>query len=96
MEFNRNQYLMVGLIVLAIGAQLRLVDTYVLNDESVCFIQERISKKPAITNSRLSFQVMSTAMPLATKSVKPPKWVGWFVLSVGIVLSLHSLAMPKP
>ena len=48
MEFTRNQYLMVGLIVLAIGAQLRLVDTYVLNDESVSFIQERSSKKPAI------------------------------------------------
>ena len=32
----------------------------------------------------------------AKKEVTPPNWVGWLMLSAGVVLVLHSMAMPKP
>jgi hypothetical protein len=46
MEFNRNQYLLTGLIILAIGLQLRLVDTFVLNEKATQFLalQSRAQK----------------------------------------------------
>jgi hypothetical protein len=31
-----------------------------------------------------------------TTTVKPPEWLGWCLMSVGAVLALHSLSMPKP
>ena len=94
MEFNRNQWFMIGLVVLAIGIQLRLVDSYVLNEESSRFIEERMNKSQNPNQFRMP--VLSTAMPVARKKIEPPKWVGWAVLSAGIILSLHALAMPKP
>jgi hypothetical protein len=30
------------------------------------------------------------------KVIEPPSWLGWAVLSVGAVVTLHSLAMKKP
>jgi hypothetical protein len=30
------------------------------------------------------------------KVVEPPQWLGYALLSIGSVLVLHSLAMPKP
>jgi hypothetical protein len=33
-EINRNQYFLAGLVVLALGLQLRAVETYVLNESS--------------------------------------------------------------
>ena len=34
MEFNRNQYFMIGLVLLFIGIELRVVDSFVLNERS--------------------------------------------------------------
>jgi hypothetical protein len=36
------------------------------------------------------------AGPLPRKTVRPPEWLGWCFMSVGGVLILHSLAMPRP
>jgi hypothetical protein len=27
--------------------------------------------------------------------IHPPEWIGWMLISLGSVLVLHSLAMPK-
>jgi hypothetical protein len=34
--------------------------------------------------------------PVPRKTVRPPQWLGWLMLSAGGVLVMHSLAMPKP
>ena len=36
------------------------------------------------------------APPGHAKSLQPPEWLSWCLISVGAVLCLHSLAMPKP
>ena len=38
----------------------------------------------------------SPSAPTALRRVRPPKWVGWAMLSVGGVLIFHSLAMRRP
>jgi hypothetical protein len=30
------------------------------------------------------------------KTIQPPEWIGWCLMSIGGVLILHSLAMRKP
>ena len=41
MEMNRNQYLMLGIVVLLLGVQFRMIESFVLNAEAT--IAELIS-----------------------------------------------------
>ncbi len=91
MEVNRNQYFLAGLVVLFLGLQLRAVETYVLNEKASRFLAERI---PALASA--DDGLMPSAGPTARKTVKPPAWIGYAVISVGAVLILHSLAMKRP
>ena len=93
MEFNRNQYLFVGIFVLLIGLQVRNVSAYVLTPEATRILAE--STGTSSTNSVL----MSLSNDLGSEPKKvlhPPEWLGWCLMSVGGVLVLHSLAMQKP
>ncbi len=91
MEVNRNQYFLVGLVVLFLGLQVRSVESYVLNERSSKFLAERI---PALASADAN--LMPAAGPSPHKSVHPPTWLGYAVISVGAVLILHSLAMKRP
>jgi hypothetical protein len=88
-EFNRNQFFMVGVLVLLLGIQFRLVDSLTLNEKTTRFLASRSS---VATSSITSFMPTSTVR----KVVHPPTWLGWSLMSIGGVCILHSLAMKKP
>jgi hypothetical protein len=90
-EFNRNHYFMIGIIVLLLGLQFRLVDTYVLNEKTTRFLAER---SPGASSAQTT--LVSLSGPVSRKVVRPPEWLGWALVSVGSVLVLHSLALPRP
>lgn len=92
MELNRNQYFFIGLVVLMLGLQLRSVSHYVLTPEATRFLAERAGKDGDSTLMALTSDVGAAPR----KTIKPPEWLGWCLMSVGAVLILHSLAMPKP
>lgn len=79
---------MLGVVVVLLGLQFRLVDSYVLNETTSRFVAQRASglKTPA-----MSFPAMTTR-----KVFRPPEWSGWCLLSIGAVLVLHSLALGRP
>lgn len=97
MELNRNQYFMIGLIVLALGIQFRVIDSVTLTTEASSFIAKRIVKQKTESG-----EIPPAFVPAAEKqagnkqTINPPEWLGWALISVGGVLILHSLAMPKP
>ena len=95
MEINRNQYFMMGIVVLLLGLQLRAVETYVLNERASKFLAERLSPMVADADNSASQFVAATGTA-PRRTVKPPTWVGYAVISVGAVLVLHSLAMKRP
>ncbi len=100
MDINRNQYFMVGLVLLALGFQLRRIEYYVLTEQATEFIAQRIPR-PVTTsvtpNPRQSLTQSEPATgPVTKRIVRPPDWLAWMLLSVGAVLILHSLAMKKP
>jgi hypothetical protein len=88
-EFNRNQFFMIGVFLLLIGVQFRLLDSVTLNEKTTRFLASRSS----VTTSSLA-----SIMPTSTvrKVIHPPQWLGWALMSVGGVCILHSLAMKKP
>ena len=101
MEWNRNQFLMAGIILLLLGFQLRHVDSYVLTENCTKFINKRLikskkQKKPESNYPTLFASAAKSTPVAARRTVKPPNWLGWAFLSVGAVLVLQSFAMPKP
>jgi hypothetical protein len=92
-ELNRNQYFFLGVVILLVGLQFRMVSTYTLTPDATRFIAER-TQKSSTTASLVAFTGDMGALP--NKVITPPEWLGWCLLSVGSVLILHSLAMKKP
>jgi hypothetical protein len=89
-ELNRNQYFMIGLVVLMFGSQFRYLSAFVLNERTTTFLAEKLNKGGDAQ------KLMPANGPGIKKRISPPEWSGWAMLSLGSVLVLHSLAMKKP
>jgi hypothetical protein len=93
MEMNRNQYFFLGVVVVLLGIQLRVVQEFVLTEEATLFLAERLD--PSSSEGTMASLSSSVGMG-QNKVIQPPEWMGWCLISVGAVLILHSLAMPRP
>ncbi|MHB1033214.1 MAG: hypothetical protein ACYC35_23995 [Pirellulales bacterium] len=96
MEFNRNHYFIVGTVILLLGFQLHYVDSFVLNKRVSEFLVNRLGTPTVATTTATIQQLLPAAGPVARKTVRPPEWLSFALISVGAVLVLHSLAMKKP
>ncbi len=99
MELNRNQYFLIGIVVVLLGVQLRMVDAYVLNAPTTKFVVDKFGSadKQAAANATIpSLETVGSGASSSMRTVKPPVWAGWAAISIGAVLVLHSLAMPRP
>ncbi|MEX2138717.1 MAG: hypothetical protein WD894_05610 [Pirellulales bacterium] len=92
MELNRNQFFLAGLVLLFLGIQFRLMDNFTLNEKTTRFLASRMQDRSATPTVAL----VGEGGALGRKVVQPPQWLGYALLSIGSVLVLHSLAMPKP
>jgi arylamine N-acetyltransferase len=93
-EFNRNQFFFLGVVILLLGLQVRVVSAYVLTPDATRFLAERTHSSSSSEGAVVSYASDVGALP--NKVFHPPEWLGWCLISVGAVLMLHSLAMPKP
>ena len=91
---NRFHYFFLGLVLLFVGLEFRLVDSFVLNERATNILADKTGTSPVSQSNPLR-SFFPAAGPLPRKSVQPPQWLGWCMLSIGGVLVLHSLAMPK-
>lgn len=98
MQFNRNHFLLIGLILLLLGCQLRFVDTFILSESSTRFLAQKTGKTTSPMPSWTIPAVMNPepTIPVARRKVKPPQWLGWTLISVGAILVMQSLVMKKP
>jgi hypothetical protein len=94
MDLNRHQFFFLGLFVLLIGLQFRYVNAYVLNPQTTRFLAEHTGQSSAAASGYFDATSGTAAAP--RKVLQPPEWLSWCLISVGAVLALHSLAMPKP
>ncbi|MBI3838546.1 MAG: hypothetical protein HY288_11520 [Planctomycetia bacterium] len=95
MEFNRNQYFILGLVVMLLGFQIRMVETFVLNEKASRFLAERMAAAVADADGTVR-PFLPAVGPTPRRTLRPPTWLGFALISVGAVLVLHSLAMKKP
>jgi hypothetical protein len=95
MDITRNQYFFAGLACLLMGLQFHLVESAELTPEFTQFLAERTGH-PLASVSAATQSLTQSDKPLVKKTVRPPDWLGWSLISLGSVLILHSLGMKKP
>ncbi|MCO6043785.1 hypothetical protein NG895_07685 [Aeoliella sp. ICT_H6.2] len=95
MEFNRNQFFFLGVLILFLGIQVRMVESYTLSSQATKFLADRSSGAVA-SASDAAGGTAASVVPIGNKTIQPPEWLGWCLISIGAVLVLHSLAMPRP
>ena len=93
MELNRNQYFFIGVVLLLVGLQFRMVSSFTLTSDATRFLAERTQKS---AGDGVLLALTSDVGAGPQKVIQPPEWLGWCLMSVGGVLVLHSLAMRKP
>jgi hypothetical protein len=103
MELNRNHYFMIGIVLLLLGLQIRLVDSYLLTEGASEIVVKHMRKvkqaqQQQQTPPSLFMQAPPTPAVMAPKQqrISVPQWIGWACISAGGVLVLHSLAMKRP
>jgi hypothetical protein len=90
----RQRIIIIGVICLFVGFQFRLVDSFVLTHKATQFLHERAKESGFRTADPYNFDTMlMSAGPIAKKTITPPPWAGWALISVGAVLSLHGITL---
>jgi hypothetical protein len=98
MDINRNQFMLIGFLLLLLGLQFRFVDTFVLNEPSTRFLAKRTAQAESSTSPwKLPMSLVANGpVPVQRTRIRPPRWLSYLLLSTGAVLMLHSVAMKKP
>ncbi len=95
MELNRNHYFMIGLVILFIGIQGRMVYSVELTPKCVKFLADKTGH-PMAAAIKAADNISGAGKTVApSKTIVFPEYAGWSSLSIGAVLILHALAMPK-
>lgn len=96
MDITRNQYFLVGLVMLFLGIELLSVESFTLTTEFTTFLAKQSNHPIVPLNTVTESLVPNGGNVIPPKTIVPPEWVGWSFISFGSVLVLHSFAMKKP
>ena len=94
---SRQHFLILGVMIILIGVQLRFVQSYVLTPRATQFIEAKIKKASLQTVDSYDpyDHFLIEAAPHEQRSFTPPRWLGWAMISVGAVLMLHGITIRK-
>lgn len=96
MGLTRNHYFMAGVLLVLLGVQFRLVQSFVLNEPATRTLIKISKRAPGAASGEASLnEFLVQVAPNPKKRVEPPRWLGLAMVAVGAVLSLHALAMPR-
>jgi len=87
---------MFGVILFLLGIQFRMVDSFVLNEGSTRTLQRIVKQAKVADANNAATNAFMQAAPAPKKMLKHPPWLGFVLLTVGGVMSLHAMVLPKP
>ncbi|MCG8649304.1 MAG: hypothetical protein MI861_05700 [Pirellulales bacterium] len=94
MSMYRNRYFLLGILLVLLGIQFRMVDSFVLNEQATRALA-RVTKSRSVADNTGVNSLMMFVHPKPTKRVRPPRWLGLSMIAIGSVVSLHALAIPR-
>jgi hypothetical protein len=94
MSIYRNRYFLLGILLILLGIQFRMVDSFVLNERTTRALA-RVTKSESVADQTGMTSVMMFVYPNPKKRVEPPRWLGLAMIAVGSVVTLHALAIPR-
>lgn len=94
MQLTRNRYFMLGVLMILLGIQFRMIDSFVLNEPTTRALA-RMTKQSSVAANDSFTNFMMQVHPKPTKRVTPPRWLGLAMIAVGSVISLHAIAIPR-
>ncbi len=95
MQFTRARYFMVGILLILLGIQFRMVESVTLSEQATRVIAKVTKQAPVASNSPTMTSFLMQVYPNPKKRVAPPRWLGLALVAVGAVFSLHAMAMPR-
>ena len=95
MQFTRNRYFMAGMLLVMLGIQFRMVQSFVLNEPTTRTLSRITSQNPVASNAPSLASFLMQVYPSPRKYVEPPRWLGLAMVTIGAVVALHAMAMPK-
>lgn len=96
MQMTRNRYFLIGVLLILLGVQFRMVESFVLNEHTTRALARFTRSTPiASSNNTFMSSMVMQVHPKPTKRVAPPRWLGLAFITVGTVIALHALAIPR-
>ena len=87
---SRNYALLfLGILLILIGGELRAVESFVLTPAATRVLANFSGPSAETPSGAMRQVLLDTAAP--RKIIVPPPWIGWALLSIGIVVSAHAL-----
>ena len=91
-----TRFFIFGFLMLLIGVQLRMVDSFVLTPRASQFVERNMRQVSVRPDDPYDLNsVLLSAGPTPKRTITPPNWLGWAFLSVGGVLLLHAVTIQK-
>ena len=94
MSMYRNRYFLAGVLLILVGIQFRMVDSFVLN-ESASRALSNVTQKVTVADNSGMDTFMSSMLPMQQKRIEPPRWLGLAMIAVGSIVACHAIAIPK-
>lgn len=95
MSMYRNRYFLAGILLILLGIQFRMIDSFVLNEPTTRMLA-RVTKDTAVADNSSMTNFMMSVHPKPMKRVQPPRWLGLAMIAAGVVISSHALVIPRP
>ena len=89
-----HRCVVLGIVLLVVGVQLRYVESFVLTQKASEFIESNV-KQAGFQHEETYDTFLLTAGPASKKTVTPPRWLGWALMSVGGVMLLHGATIQR-
>ncbi len=76
-----------GTIILVLGIQCLLVDSFVLNDSTTRYLAEHFGEPTSTLKGATTKVVLATGIPVH-HTLKPAAWVGFALVTIGAVVAI--------
>lgn len=87
----------IGIVCILMGVQMRMVESFVLTPKASQFVERNIRSSGLRTQGSAYDidPILLAAGPTPKKTLTPPRWLGWAVMSAGAILTLHGLTLRR-